>query len=337
MALQGVDKKDVASEMTLSLKELIEDSKNYNGWFDANMVRHMLVAIGESLQEESLKKWLEPYSVELEKNKGEKIVGVVMAGNIPAVGFHDFLTVLISGNKLMGKLSGDDNKILPALAGLLVKIEPGFSDYIHFTEDRLSEFDAIIATGSSNTSRYFDYYFGKYPNIIRKNRNGIAVLTDEEDTSHFEGLADDIFLYYGLGCRNVSKLYVPENYDFQPLLNVLSARNKIAENHKYFNNYEYSKAIYLVNGKLHFDTGNLLLLENDQVASPVSVINYEYYNHIGLLRKKIDLHASDIQCVVSESDKLGTVVPFGKSQQPGLWDYADGVDTMRFLLSIDDE
>ncbi|MCF6341930.1 MAG: hypothetical protein L3J31_03905, partial [Bacteroidales bacterium] len=202
-----------------------------------------------------------------------------------------------------------------------------------FTSSPIKDFEAVIATGSNNSSRYFQYYFGKYPHIIRKNRNGVAVLTGDETISDLESLADDVFLYYGLGCRNVSKLFVPANYDFATLLGVLGERKTVVENHKYFNNYEYNKAIFLVNSRKHLDTGTVLLVEEMQIASPVSVLNFEYYVNKQSLRNRLMTAAEQIQCIVS--GPTPTAIPFGHSQQPGLWDYADGVDTMEFLSGIE--
>lgn len=317
------------------LANLISDSCHYNGWFTEDMVSYMFRSIAESLSSESLNAWVGKYKGEIEAVFDPKTIGVVMAGNVPLVGFHDFLTVLLSGNYLKAKLSSDDDKLLPALAELLVLIEPGFKNRFEFTRSKLENFDAIIATGSNNTARYFDYYFGKYPNIIRKNRNGIAVLTGSESKDELKNLTDDIFLYYGLGCRNVSKLYVPDDYNFNSLLKILADRKEIAVNHKYFNNYEYNKAIYLVNSTKHLDTGNVLLVENSNTASPVSVLYYEYYKDLSEVKTSIELNRENIQCIVSAETDLGGIVPPGKSQQPALWDYADGVDTMKFLLTLD--
>jgi hypothetical protein len=307
-------------------------ARNYNGWFDEGMVRNALLALGESLREEKLRKWVSQYP--LDTLSTEKTVGVVMAGNVPAVGFHDFLSVLMSGHKILARLSSDDSKLLPAMANLLQSFEPDFEPYISFTDGRLQNFDAIIATGSNNTSRYFEYYFGKYPNIIRKNRNGIAVLTGNEDHTELESLANDIFLYFGLGCRNVSKIFVPKEYDFEPLLNVLAKRTEIAQHNKFFNNYEYNKAIYLVNGRQHFDTGNLLLVEDEQISSPVGVLYYEYYSSEDALRNTLMVRSEQIQCIMSQATFLPKVIQLGGSQQPDLWDYADGVDTMEFLINL---
>ncbi len=321
------------AKMELLRKEA-DEAAFYNAWFTKDFVYRALLALGESMREEKLRKWLSAYDFAPEATFQPRTVGVVIAGNVPAVGFHDFLSVLMSGHRILGRLSSDDKKLLPAVADVLMAIEPGFSKYISFTERQLKDFDAIIATGSNNTSRYFEYYFGKYPNIIRKNRNGVAVLTGNETEEQLKALAEDVFLYYGLGCRNVAKLFVPENYAFEPLLKVFDEWRQVNENHKYFNNYEYNKAIFLMNGRTHFDTGNLLMVEDDKFASPVSVLHYEYYSGTVALRNHLMVNNALIQCVVSEAGFLKNTVYMGKSQSPELWNYADGVDTMAFLLRL---
>ena len=316
------------------LAHLVEEAHQYNGWFTEDMVRHMVCAIAESLSAFHLETWIAPYRAELEKKTKTATVGVVMAGNIPLVGFHDFLTVLIAGHSIAAKLSSEDDRLLPAVAEILLAIEPRFEEAIRFVNGKLERFDAIIATGSNNSARYFNYYFGRYPHVIRNNRNGVAVLTGSETEDDLNNLADDIFLYYGLGCRSVSRLFVPSGYDFDPLLKVLASRKKIAENHKFFNNYEYNKAIYLVSSTPHLDCGNLILVESEQYASPVSVLNYSYYRSLEEVSKQLADSADEVQCIVSNANLPGGAVPLGQSQQPGLGDYADGVDTMRFLIGL---
>ncbi len=307
----------------------------YNGWFVESNVRYMLKAIGKSLSTSNLEKWIEPYIDSLINNKKHaQTIAVVMAGNIPLVGFHDFLCVLISGNGILAKLSSDDNRLLPLVSELLVQIEPDFSNMIKFTDGKIEKPDAIIATGSNNSSRYFDYYFGKYPNIIRKNRNGIAVLTGKETKEDLENIIHDISMYYGMGCRNVSHLFVPVEYDFTPLLDIISSDESINNNHKYFNNYEYNKAIYLVNSTSHLDSGNLLVTENTEYSTPVSVISFEYYSDISHVNSILSMNKEKVQCIVSNSEKIAGRIPPGTSQSPELWDYADGVDTMKFLLDL---
>ncbi len=328
-SIEGFDKKN---EQFRKLEETANSAYLHNGWFITENVWNMLFAIGESLGKNNLDKWVSKYN--LVDDSEPKTVAVVMAGNIPAVGFHDFMSVLISGNRVLAKLSSDDNKLIPAIADLLISIEPEFKDLIEFTEGRLHSFDAVIATGSGNTGRYFDYYFGKYQHIIRRNRNGAAVLTNKETEEDFEQLAADVFMYFGLGCRSISKLFVPLDYDFTPMLDVLSQKKKVVDHHKYFNNYEYNKAIYLVNSRPHLDAGNLLLVEDNSYTSPVSVLHYEYYESIDSLNHKLLLESNSIQCIVSSQKEVANSIPLGTSQSPQLWDYADGVDTMEFLISI---
>jgi len=322
------------NEILNKLEQAVTSSVNNNGWFIEDNVRYMLTSIGKSLAKPNIEKWIEPYRDALENSSKGKTVGVVMAGNIPIVGFHDFLSVTISGNILLAKLSGDDDKLLPLIGDLLISIEPGFKDMISFTTNQLKDFDAIIATGSNNTSRYFEYYFGSYPNIIRKNRNGVAVITGDESDDELQNITNDIFMYYGLGCRNVSHIMIPEGYDLTDLLKSCEANNEINLNHKYFNNYEYNKAIYLVNGNKHYDTGNLLLTENSSLSSPVSVIHLNYYSDIKQVNRLLISENAKIQCIVSVAKELaGTILP-GTSQSPQLWDYADGIDTMEFLTEL---
>ena len=332
--LKNIDN-EALREKALNLYQMIDTAQQHNGWFTQGFVKKALVSLGESMQQEKLEKWANSYKDELKKAGSTKRVAVVMAGNVPAVGFHDFLSILISGHKLLAKLSSDDDKLMPAIANILIEIEPDFKDKIEFTSDQLKGFDAVIATGSNNTSRYFEYYFGKYPNIIRKNRNGVAVLTGTETEKELNALADDIFLYYGLGCRNVARLFIPVGYDFNPLLEILSLRKEIAENSKYFNNYEYNKAIYLINGTAHFDTGNLLLTEADSFASPVSVLYYSFYQNPDSLKNELLVNHDKVQCIATGADFISNKVSFGKTQSPELWDYADGIDTLEFLLNVD--
>ena len=317
------------------LVNVVNDSYLYNGWFIEENVKHMLLSLGNSIEKSKLEEWVSRYGESINNVIEPKTVAVIMAGNIPVVGFHDFLSVLISGNRILVKMSSDDNKLLPAIAELLISIEQEFSDFIKFTDEKLKGFDAVIATGSGNTTRYFDFYFGKYKNIIRSNRNGVAVLNGKESEEDLEALANDIFMYFGLGCRNVSKIFLPEGFDFIPMLDVFAKRKDISLMSKYFNNYEYNKAIFLVNSRKHYDTDNALYVEDKAYASAVSVLHYEYYSDINELNNKFKMDSNDIQCVVSSEDKIENKLDFGQSQQPQLWDYADGVDTLEFLLNLD--
>jgi len=301
-----------------------------NGWFTEDNLRFACKSWSVALSEENLKQWLSAYTI---KTKDPKIVAIVMAGNVPLVGFHDFLSVLISGNKVVAKLSSNDKHLLPYLAEQLISIEAGFKDHIYFTEGKLENFDAVIATGSNNTARYFDYYFGKYPNIIRKNRNSVAVLSGTETTEQLESLADDIFRYFGLGCRNVSKIYIPKDYDFDPFFNAMFSWKHIINDHKYINNYDYNKAVYLMSLFKILDNEFLLLKEDKGFSSPISVVFYEYYDSPERLAEHISENEENIQCVISEQ-ALDKVTPFGKAQTPNLWNYADGTDTLEFLYKL---
>lgn len=312
-------------------QRLSEKAENHNPWFIKKYSLYVLQAIAEALSPENIEKWLNDYP-DLQFKKGPKRIGVVMAGNIPLAGFFDMMCVLMSGNIFIGKLSSKDDILIRFLTEKLIENERRFKDYIVFEEARLKEFDAIIATGSDNTSRYFDHYFGKYPNIIRKNRNSVAVLEGNESDEQLQKLADDIFLYFGLGCRSVSKLFVPAGYDFDPLFNNIKHYEFIKDFDKYANNYDYNRSVYLVNGTEHMDNGFVLVRENESYSAPIATIHYEYYKNITVLEEQINKAKDKIQCVVSNN--LKNSVHFGESQKPKLWDYADGVDTMKFLLEL---
>ncbi len=318
----------------VELHDLIANSWQQNAWFTPESVKHAVQSLGKSLNRFKIEKWFSCYPAEIFEPKDPKVIGVVMAGNIPLVAFHDYLSVLITGNKFLGKLSSNDSKLLPLIHRILIKIEPGFSGMAEFTEDKLTNFDAIIATGSNNTSRYFEFYFGKYPNIIRKNRNSVAVITGNEQPGDFVALGEDIFRYFGLGCRNVSKIYVPEDFIFDKLFESLNAYNDVIFQHKYKNNYDYNKSIYLVNSVEHFDNGFLMLKQDDGLSSPVSVVFYERYNDLDLLKFKLQNISGQIQCIVSIDKRFDNSVRPGQSQKPELWDYADGVDVVQFLMRL---
>jgi hypothetical protein len=314
------------------LEEAIIQSRIMNQWFTRESVENVLKSWVVNLKEEELQKWLKPYQTELNENRHPRKVAVIMAGNIPLVGFHDFLSVLISGNHFIGRLSSDDTELLPALARILIHIHPEWERRIFFTKERLKSFDAVIATGSNNSANYFNYYFSKVPNIIRKNRNGIAILTGEENETDLAGLADDIFLYFGLGCRNVSKLYFPVGYDVQPLFTAFRKYIRYGTHHKWMNNHDYYRSVFLLNQVPALDNGFVLMTENKAIASPPAVIYFEYYSDFDDLLKQLSGQVEEIQMAVCKREvPLPCCLP-GQAQFPGLSVYADGVDTMEFLL-----
>lgn len=312
------------------LSAIVDKASMHNGWFTQDNLSFALECWSTALSEENINSWISKYEL---KDTEPKTIAVVMAGNIPLVGFHDFLSVLITGNRVKAKLSSSDTVLLPFIAEKLFEIEPGFRNKVDFTDDRLTGFDAVIATGSNNTARYFDYYFGKYPNIIRKNRNSVAVLSGDESHEQLEGLANDIFRYFGLGCRNVSKLFVPKEYNFDDFFRAMFSWKEIINNNKYINNYDYNKAVYLMSNIALLDNEFMLLKEDPGYSSPISVVFYEHYDSTDSLNDMLKNNSEDIQVVVSEMN-LPNAIPLGKAQSPQLWDYADGVDTVEFLLGL---
>ncbi|MCF0040725.1 acyl-CoA reductase [Dyadobacter fanqingshengii] len=314
------------------IEEWIARANSKNNWFTPENVARSLNALAHQfLNADKLNAWVARYPESASSQK----IGVVMAGNIPAVGFHDALSVIISGHILLAKPSSDDQMLIHSLLGTLVELEPGLSEHIRFVE-RLNEADAYIATGSDNTARYFHYYFAKKPNIIRKNRTSVAVLTGHESSEELAALGRDALQYFGLGCRNVSKLFVPAGYDFTKFYESIQDLDKTyLHHHKYFNNYEYNKSIFLVNRVPHYDNGFLLLTESKALVSAISVLHYETYESISDIEAPLKEQAEKIQCVVTNADiDLPGLIPFGKTQEPGLTDYADAVDTMAFLAEF---
>ncbi|MFA6276133.1 MAG: acyl-CoA reductase [Pedobacter sp.] len=310
---------------------IVQSASYSNAWFTSEEVGKALISLSNMLNNDDLELWFEHVHISEQPKK----VGLILAGNIPLVGFHDVLCVLATGNIALIKMSSSDDKLLPALLKQLISFEPELANHIEYTE-RLKDFDAIIATGSNNTSRYFDYYFGKVPNIIRKNRNSVAVLNGKESTAELESLGHDIFDYFGLGCRNVSKIYVPENYDLKNFFEPIEKYQPIINHFKYNNNYDYNKSIYLVNGVKHFDNGFILMKEDETFVSPLAVLFYEEYNSVEDIEVKLNAQDEQIQCVVSNipleinKEKIG----FGQSQNPKLWDYADTINTIDFLNKL---
>lgn len=312
------------------LKAVIPSLKHHNGWFIEKEVHRALGAWGNLLTEKNINEWLLPYSID---TKVSKTVGLIMAGNIPLVGLHDLLCVLICGHRALIKLSSNDAILLPLLCDVLIEIEPSFEDYITFTDSKLENFDAAIATGSNNSARYFHHYFDAYPNIIRSNRNSVAVLSGNESEEDLKALGSDIFDYFGLGCRSVSKLYVPENYNFDLFFNAIFSFSNIINYSKYANNYDYNKAVYLMSEFKLLDNGFIILKEDKQLCSPLATVFYEHYSDVDSVTNTLASNQNAIQCIVSK-DKTLSAISFGKAQSPKLNDYADQEDTVQFLLGI---
>jgi hypothetical protein len=313
-----------------ALEQAKQQAAAANAWFTKQEIERAITALAMMLEEEALTKWFETIT----PAENAKKVGLILAGNIPMVGFHDVICVLASGHQALIKLSSSDQKLIPAVLAQLISYQPELALQISFVQ-QLKDFDAVIATGSNNSSRYFDYYFGKFPHIIRRNRNSVAVLSGAESAEEIAQLGHDIFDYFGLGCRNVSKLYVPKNYDFKLFFEPLESFKDIIHHHKYNNNYDYNKSIFLVNQVAHLDNGFLLLKADEQLASPLAVVHFEYYENTTDLAAKLMAQSDEIQCVLS-----GTALPgiqtlaFGQGQCPQLWDYADKVDTVDFLTKL---
>jgi hypothetical protein len=328
---------DITGEALFRSAELLDlaaEAGAKNPWFTPYSIHHALTETCRMLERGHLVEWTQRYDESSFDDHPVRKVGTIMAGNIPLAGFHDFLTVLISGHHFTGKLSGKDDRLLPFLADKLVSLQPSFGNRISFTEEKLGAVDAIIATGSNNTSRYFDHYFGKYPHIFRKNRNGVAVLSGHENGEELSLLADDIFLYFGLGCRNVAKLYVPEDFDFNGFFPAMEKYAAFRDHHKYANNYTYRQFIFLMNRVTHLDNGFVLVCEDTAFSSPVGVLHYEKYHDLGAVDRQLAAYREEIQCVVSLACLASSNIPFGRSQQPLLWEYADDVDTLRFLTNL---
>ena len=297
-----------------------------NPWFSTVFIDIAVQnIIDHFLQPDLLEKWVQHYK--LDDNVIPKEIGIVMAGNIPLVGFHDFLAAFISGHRQTIKLSSKDDVLLKFLIKKLYSWNIEIQNSISISA-LLKGCDAYIATGSNNSARYFDQYFSKYPNIIRRNKTSVGILTGNESPGELEKLSDDIHLYFGLGCRNVTKLFVPRGYDFVPLIRSFDKYSYFMDQHKYKNNYDYQLSIMLLNHVYYMTNGNTLLMENTAAFSPISVVNYEYYE-AGQVPADMIKNSTDIQCAVGNDQ-----VAFGMAQRPDLFSYADGVDTMQFLLSL---
>lgn len=315
------------------LKSKIEEAEIRNNWFTEESVLNSLKALSGQLSEEGFDAWITPYN--LSENESNKKVLLVMAGNIPLVGFHDFMSVIISGNKAVVKLSSNDKVLFPFIWDVLRDINPNMSDKLEYI-DNINErkFDAVIATGSDNSAKYFEYYFKNIRRIIRKNRRSIAILNGKESKQELQGLADDVFLYFGLGCRSVSKVFLPKGYNLDKLFDVFFPFKEIVNHKKYRNNYDYNKAVFLMGGHNLTENGFLLMKEDNSLQSPVSMLFYEFYEDLSEVKDYIDENIDLLQCVVCKEDIVKKNTHFGKTQKPKLWDYADNIDTIEFLTTL---
>lgn len=309
---------------------LIEQSQSYNGWFTPDNIYFALQSWSKALTDKNLSEWTKKYNF---SNVKPKNIGLVLAGNIPLVGFHDLLSVLITGHNAIVKLSSNDQQLVKLIVDYLIALDERFSTKVNFIEGKLENFDAVIATGSNNTARYFEYYFKDKPNIIRKNRNSVAILTGNETKEDLIALSEDIFRYFGLGCRNVSKIFIPKNYDFKLFFEAIYTKGDVIHYEKYANNYDYNKAVFLMSKFELLDNEFLLLKEDEGYASPIGTLFYECYDSLNDLQNRLKNDNEKIQCIVSKNLEANHI-PFGKTQQPELWDYADGVDTLTFLTSL---
>ncbi|MGB2460609.1 MAG: acyl-CoA reductase [Flavobacteriaceae bacterium] len=318
----------VNSKATRALSEAVEAARIQNAWFTTSNIHTAFRNWGDILRHKTISNWLSTYPTAKWSNQ---TVGLVLAGNLPLVGFHDVVCVLLSGHRAVIKLSSKDKVLIPAFISILESKFPEINDRVQFVSDQLGSVDKVIATGSNNSSRYFSYYFKDIPHIIRRNRNSVAVLTGYESDEQLAGLADDICLYFGLGCRSVSKIWVPKDYDFDILFGALYKHKDIIHHNGYANNYDYNKAIFLINQEPLLDNGFLILKEDDRISSPIACLYYRYYDDRIEVEQTIAANREDIQCVVSSSDENSQVL-FGEAQYPQLHDYADNIDTMDLLL-----
>ena len=305
----------------------IEKSTIENGWFRREECIYAISCWGKALERLNIEKWLAPYA--LVENQSTKTIALVLAGNLPMVGFHDILAVWITGNTALIKCASKDKVLIP----FIINNTPLFKSMSLFTDEKLKDFDAVIATGGNNAARYFDYYFSKFPNLTRKNRNGVAVLNGHETTSELESLGRDMLQYYGLGCRSVSKLYLPNGFDLNKIFGGIYPFSSLIEVNKYANNFDYNKAVFLMSEFDFTDNGFFILKEDSAISSPIACAFYEYYDNTAILNDQLKDQKDNIQCIVT-NESYPNAISFGKTQMPGLCDYADGVDTIEFLRSL---
>ncbi len=313
------------------LDQTVSSAIHHNGWFTVENIKFALKNWADVLTQDKLEHWLDSY--QLNTPTQPKTIAVIMAGNIPLVGFHDFLCVLLSGNNILVKQSSNDQTLLPVLSDFLIVNNDNWSSKIEFTKEKLEYFDAVIATGSNNTARYFEYYFSNKPNIIRKNRNSVALISRDDTKEDLKKMGEDIFRYYGLGCRNVSKIYIPHDFKIDKFYEAIFSWQNLLDNHKYANNYDYNKAVYLMSEFSIFDNGFLLLKEDTNFSSPIGTLFFERYNQLQQVKDLLNEHQEKLQCIVSNQLEENHIA-YGQTQKPSLRDYADNVDTLNFLKQL---
>lgn len=310
------------------LQNSIEKAKQANGWFTQASIELVLKSWGSALEKSAIQNWLRTYTLPVENPKK---VALILAGNIPMVGFHDLICIWVSGHTAQVKCASKDKILLPYMTRFLER-ETGHSSF-EYVEEPLTEYDAVIATGSNNAARYFEHYFGHCPNLIRKNRNGIAVLDGNETKQELEGLGSDILQYFGLGCRNVAKVYLPKDYDLNLLFGGLYPYSEVIQHAKYANNYDYNKAVFLMSEHDFLDNGFFIIKNDPAFSAPIGCLHYEYYTDLHELKEHVKTNQEKLQCIVSNL-AIERAIPFGTAQQPALWDYADQVDTLEFLSDL---
>ena len=329
---ENVDKKENKKfpEWDTVLEKTLIESHSYNSWFTIDNLKLSLKNWSNSLQENIISDWLSKYNIE---DKSSKKIAIIMAGNIPAVGFHDLLCSLLLNFDCIVKLSSEDKLLIPFIVKFLESRNEKLKNKVTFESEKLKDFDGVIATGNNNSHRYFDYYFSKYPNLLRKTRHSIAVLDGKESDNDLSELSNDIFNYFGLGCRSVSKVFIPYGYDLDLLFNAFFRHKEVVNHNKYVNNFDYNKAVYLMSKEKFIENGFIILKEESKLGSPIGCLFYEFYNDKKEITKLINNNSDSIQCVVSNIN-FNNNIKFGQTQCPNINDYADNNDTIKFLLKI---
>lgn len=326
-------KHNISDVFRITLNEAVKNASILNPFFTDEFINYQFKAIGQALEKEKVTKFCQKYSDKLNTNHKNNTVAVIAAGNVPLVGFFDVVYAILANYKLKLKLSSNDNVLIPSIISIMESIEPRFEEKVEFVNGKIEGFDHLIATGNNNTAKHFEFYFKDYNKIIRKNKNSVAVLSGNETNKEMYDLADDILLYFGLGCRSVSKIYIPKDYNLDLIFNSINRYGEeLMQHNKYMNNYLYNRTIYLMNSEKFLDNNFFIVKNSEQISSPIGVLHFEYYSSIYELNRKLKKNKDDLQCIVSSIDQINNSIPFGTSQQPNLEDFADEIDVMKFLL-----